>query len=485
MANNFLKTITFIIFFIIFCNFTILNYNPDTINEIVYLILLCAILYIFHKEKSYSNQFEILKPILRNSSIFYVITNAKHDIIYIDDRHSAINNIVELENKEDLLSNILMQFGINEIFIENIISNIRTNFEINLKCESNNLNINFLADICVKNISLKNYLQKFKDRNLYLLQISQFKDNNIMELCDNYKFTYIRLNNKFNVVQTNKTFNSINQYIDTSEIAKIISNNTKVENKLSANKQNIFLYEKDNAKFNIFTFFNTSWNSLLNNFEYDITCIISKESTNMTTDYNYCWETYCANNQLPIAQINNNFEIVKSNSSFNSLVNKKTHINSISEYIKFHNYTDKNTIMSNNNIIIQCTLISGNMQISLYCHKINSLDGMIIYIVSQNIDKKENTTIYHEQKIQMIGQLVSGIAHDFNNLLTAMLGFSDLLLLKHPTGDPSFPEIIQIKQNIIRAINLVRNLLAFSRKQVFEIKIINVNSYSSNQQMVD
>src|SRR5690606_33076390 len=67
-----------------------------------------------------------------------------------------------------------------------------------------------------------------------------------------------------------------------------------------------------------------------------------------------------------------------------------------------------------------------------------------------------------------------GIAHDFNNLLTAMIGFSDLLLLRHRPGDQSFADIMQIKQNANRAANLVRQLLAFSRQQTLQPKTLNV-----------
>lgn len=78
------------------------------------------------------------------------------------------------------------------------------------------------------------------------------------------------------------------------------------------------------------------------------------------------------------------------------------------------------------------------------------------------------------QKMQAVGQLAGGVAHDFNNLLTAMIGFCDLLLSRHGPGDPSFADIMQIKQNANRAANLVRQLLAFSRRQTLQPKIINV-----------
>ena len=80
----------------------------------------------------------------------------------------------------------------------------------------------------------------------------------------------------------------------------------------------------------------------------------------------------------------------------------------------------------------------------------------------------------HSQKMQAIGQLAGGIAHDFNNLLTAMIGFCDLLLIRHPAGDQSFADIMQIKQNANRAANLVRQLLAFSRKQTLQPRVLDL-----------
>jgi len=80
----------------------------------------------------------------------------------------------------------------------------------------------------------------------------------------------------------------------------------------------------------------------------------------------------------------------------------------------------------------------------------------------------------HSQKMQAVGQLAGGVAHDFNNLLTAMIGFCDLLLMRHPAGDQSFADIMQVKQNANRAANLVRQLLAFSRRQTLQPKVLDL-----------
>ena len=76
------------------------------------------------------------------------------------------------------------------------------------------------------------------------------------------------------------------------------------------------------------------------------------------------------------------------------------------------------------------------------------------------------------QKMNAIGQLAGGVAHDFNNVLTAIIGYSDLLLANHRPTDPSFQDIMQIKQNANRAAGLVRQLLAFSRRQTLRPEVL-------------
>ncbi len=104
------------------------------------------------------------------------------------------------------------------------------------------------------------------------------------------------------------------------------------------------------------------------------------------------------------------------------------------------------------------------------------------------LDTTEQRTLQENlaqsQKMQAIGQLAGGVAHDFNNVLTAIIGYSDLLLANHRPTDPSFQDIMQIKQNANRAAGLVRQLLAFSRRQTLRPQTLQLNDVLSDLQML-
>jgi two-component system, cell cycle sensor histidine kinase and response regulator CckA len=101
-------------------------------------------------------------------------------------------------------------------------------------------------------------------------------------------------------------------------------------------------------------------------------------------------------------------------------------------------------------------------------------DGLTLYFIDVTERKQLEAQFAQSLKMQAVGQLAGGVAHDFNNLLTAMIGFCDLLLLRSRPGDPSFADLMQIKQNAYRAANLVRQLLAFSRQQSLQPRVLDV-----------
>ena len=105
--------------------------------------------------------------------------------------------------------------------------------------------------------------------------------------------------------------------------------------------------------------------------------------------------------------------------------------------------------------------------------------SLMLHLIDVSQRKKLEVQFVQSQKMQAVGQLAGGVAHDFNNLLTAMIGFCDLLLLRHSPGDQSFADIMQIKQNANRAANLVRQLLAFSRQQTLRPRVLDVSEVLS------
>ena len=111
-------------------------------------------------------------------------------------------------------------------------------------------------------------------------------------------------------------------------------------------------------------------------------------------------------------------------------------------------------------------------------------EAAIVYALDTTEQRALEAQFAQAQKMQAVGELAGGVAHDFNNVLQGIMGYADLLLVNHRPTDPSFQDIMQIKQNASRAAGLVRQLLAFSRRQTLRPQVMHFGDVLSDSAML-
>ncbi|MXO90566.1 hybrid sensor histidine kinase/response regulator [Pontixanthobacter aquaemixtae] len=98
--------------------------------------------------------------------------------------------------------------------------------------------------------------------------------------------------------------------------------------------------------------------------------------------------------------------------------------------------------------------------------------AVLLSLTDSTEETKLKRQVAQATKMQAVGQLAGGVAHDFNNVLTAIIGYCDLMLLRHTPGDSDYDDIQQIRANSNRAASLTRQLLAFSRQQTLRPEVL-------------
>ena len=119
---------------------------------------------------------------------------------------------------------------------------------------------------------------------------------------------------------------------------------------------------------------------------------------------------------------------------------------------------------------VPCSLV-------LVAHK--SADGALSFLstIARDLSKEKDleAQFLHAQKMEAVGRLAGGVAHDFNNLLSAILSFARLAQERLPPDHPSYSDMNEVGRAGERAAELVRQMLAFSRKQVMQPRVVDVN----------
>ena len=101
--------------------------------------------------------------------------------------------------------------------------------------------------------------------------------------------------------------------------------------------------------------------------------------------------------------------------------------------------------------------------------------GIVVNVRDITERRKLEDQLRQAQKMEAVGQLAGGVAHDFNNLLTAILGYCHLMLDEIPEGDPLRLDLLEIQAAGDRAASLTRQLLAFSRRQMLQPQVVDIN----------
>lgn len=125
-----------------------------------------------------------------------------------------------------------------------------------------------------------------------------------------------------------------------------------------------------------------------------------------------------------------------------------------------------------------------NKDLPLQVRLAHTTGGFMLYLFDISEQKQLEQSLAQVQKMQAIGQFAGGVAHDLNNLLTGLKLRVEDLLHNHPLGDPSYGGLNEIRQISTRAEDLVRKLLAFSRKQTVKRVTLNLGELISESEVL-
>jgi len=215
----------------------------------------------------------------------------------------------------------------------------------------------------------------------------------------------------------------------------------------------------------------------------EVSLIKEKERFRIFADFTYDWESWIGPNGKYI-YVTPSFERITGYAPDELLKDHKfletiAHPEDLDK-ISIHNSIDHARPDEVLSLDFRIITRSGDTRwVSHLCQPVHDADGNWLGRRASNRDitehKKVEEQLRQAQKMEAVGRLAGGVAHDFNNQLTVVLGFADLILDDIPAESPIKKDLNEIINAGNRASALTRQLLAFSRKQILQPKIVNLN----------
>jgi two-component system, cell cycle sensor histidine kinase and response regulator CckA len=440
-----------------------------------------------------SSAYSKLNSEKKAAQLYWDVANIYGEILAIVDKNL---NCIDIPNKNpeyQTFGDVLFSIGVSESDAKVLESYIKSPHIINkhnIRSDYQSITLSCIErDAVVYDLIIKEY-KKFQD--LYCIKLRKRSHHSIIEMLGNIGIASFELdeigvikdvNSHFKALLGSKLPNNstkdilMSEVIDGYEVDLRQSYFQKVV-KIAGQKIRYmlitYLYEYDSRRViigSIFPLSDVNVHDISNDFEEF--CL------------KYSWDTFFQNSPYPVCILSSDRVIRKANAAFIKTLDLNEDFTA-TEFQSIFKLDDSEKIMkkiddmvlsnSYTSNIEQVKLLNGDRILEVFIGSIFDFDGNLYGFIARLQDitqhRQLEDSLSHAQRMQTIGQLAGSIAHDFNNILTAISGFSDLLLLRHGMGDPSFSNIMQIKQSADRASSLVKRLLAFSRKQTLQLQSI-------------